>query len=43
MYEVVEHWKQYQKEKRKEIVLKEMDKFLSKLRQKNGTTRSIIS
>ena len=43
MYEVLEHWKQYQKEKRKEIALKELDEFLSKLRKKNGTTESIES
>ena len=32
-----------QKEKEKEIALKEMDKFLARLRKKNGTTKSIIS
>tara|TARA_R110002012_G_C11191425_1_gene558516 strand:- start:331 stop:462 length:132 start_codon:yes stop_codon:yes gene_type:complete len=43
MYEVLEHWKQYQKEKRKQISLKELDEFLYKLRKKNGTTESIVS
>ena len=48
MYEVIEHWKQYKKEKElqakiaKEFKLnewkKEMDKFLNKLIAKNGTT-----
>ena len=38
MYEVLEHWKQYQKEKRKQKALKEMDKFLAKLVKKNGKT-----
>ena len=43
MYEVLEHWKQYQKEKEREIALKELDEFLSKLKKKNGTTESIES
>jgi len=44
MYEAIEHWIQYKKEKdRKAKAIKEMDKFLSKLRKKNGTTESIIS
>ena len=34
MYEAVKHWKQYKQEKAKQ----EMDKFLAKLRKKNGTT-----
>ena len=48
MYEVIEHWKQYKKEKElqakiaKEFKLdkwkKEMDKFLNELVTKNGTT-----
>ena len=48
MYEANEHWKQYRKEKElqakiaKEFKLnewkKEMDKFLNKLRVKNGQT-----
>ena len=39
MYEVLEHWKQYQKEKRKQISLKELDKFIDKLVTKNGVTK----
>ena len=35
MYEVIEHWKQY---KQKQKAKQEMDKFLAKLRKKNGTT-----
>ena len=38
MYEVLEHWKQYQQDKRKQKALKEMDKFLAKLVKKNGKT-----
>ena len=48
MYEKLEHWKQYRKEKElqakiaKEFKLnewkKEMDKFLAELRKKNGQT-----
>ncbi len=48
MYETLEHWKQYKQEKElqakiaKEFKLneaiKEMDKFLAKLRKKNGQT-----
>ena len=46
MYETLEHWKQYKQEKElqesKEFKLnewkKEMDKFLTKLRNKNGQT-----
>ena len=35
MYETLEHWNQYKKiQKAKQ----EMDKFLAKLRKKNGTT-----
>ena len=33
MYEVVEHWKQYQKQKQKEIALKEMDKYFTEFYQ----------
>ncbi len=44
MYEAIEHWIQYKQEKdRKEKAIKEMDKFLAKLRTKNGTTKSITS
>jgi len=49
MYETLEHWKQYKQEKElqeklaKEFKLnewkKEMDKFLAKLRKKNGQTK----
>ena len=49
MYETLEHWKQYKQEKdlqakiAKELKLdewkKDMDKFLAKLRKKNGTTK----
>ena len=49
MYEANEHWKQYKKEKElqakiaKEFKLnqaiEEMDKFLNKLRVKNGVTK----
>ena len=39
MYEVLEHWKEYQKKKRaKAKAIKEMDKFLAKLIAKNGKT-----
>ena len=38
MYETLEHWKQYKKEKEREIALKELDEFLAKLREKNGQT-----
>ena len=44
MYEALEHWVQYKQEKeRKAKAFKEMDKFLAKLRKKNGTTKSILS
>ena len=44
MYEVIEHWVQYKQEKdRKEKAIKELDKFLAKLRKKNGQSESIIS
>jgi len=51
MYEVIENWKEYQKQKRieklelelkqmlKENSIKEMDKFINKLVTKNGTTK----
>ena len=51
MYETLEHWKEYQKQKRieklelelkqmlKENSIKEMDKFINKLVTKNGTTK----
>ena len=32
-----------QKEKEKEIAIKELDEFLAKLRKKNGQTKSILS
>ena len=35
MYEALEHWKEYQKKKQ---ALKELDKFITKLVVKNGTT-----
>ena len=49
MYEIIEHWKKYQKEKRieklekelkfllKEEKYKQLDKFMWKLYHKNGT------
>ena len=40
MYEAIEHWNKYQKEKReKEKLIKEIDKLLNKLAKKNGTTK----
>jgi hypothetical protein len=36
MYEVLEHWKEYQKKKK---ALKEMDKFIKQLIKKNGETK----
>ena len=45
MYEVLEHWDQYQKEKRAEELKKkiaakyELDKLLTKLAKKNGVTK----
>ena len=39
MYEVLEHWKQYKKEKERKESLKEMDKFLNELVTKNGVTK----
>mgnify|MGYP003151503290 CR=1 FL=1 len=51
MYEVIENWKEYQKQKRieklelelkqmlKENSIKQMDKFINKLVTKNGTTK----
>ena len=36
MYEVLEHWKEYQK---KQKALKELDKLINKLVKKNGTTK----
>ena len=39
MYEAIEHWNQYKQEKDKKAqAFKEMDKFLAKLRKKNGPT-----
>ena len=51
MYEVLEHWKEYQKKTKleklelelkqmlKENSIKEMDKFINKLSNKNGVTK----
>ena len=51
MYEVLEHWKEYQKQKQikkleqelkvmlKKEKYKELDKFMWKLYHKNGTTK----
>ena len=51
MYEVLEHWKEYQKKTKleklelelkqmlKENSIKELDKFINKLATKNGTTK----
>ena len=36
MYEVLEHWKEYQKIKKAQ---QEMDKFIAKLIKKNGSTK----
>ena len=36
MYEVLEHWKEYQKKKKAK---EEMDKFLKELITKNGVTK----
>tara|TARA_R100000315_G_C5145452_1_gene83185 strand:- start:432 stop:554 length:123 start_codon:yes stop_codon:yes gene_type:complete len=38
MYEVLENWKQYKKEKERQKALRELDEFLAKLRKKNGQT-----
>tara|TARA_R100001082_G_scaffold105578_1_gene77761 strand:- start:317 stop:439 length:123 start_codon:yes stop_codon:yes gene_type:complete len=38
MYEVLENWKQYKKEKERQRALRELDEFLAKLRKKNGQT-----
>ena len=51
MYEILEHWKEYQKQKRieklelelkqmlKENSIKELGKFIDELATKNGTTK----
>lgn len=51
MYEVLEHWKEYQKKTKleklelelkqmlKENSIKELDKFINKLSKKNGVTK----
>jgi len=51
MYETIEHWKQYKQNNKsmkmtpfliklqKEKAIKEMDKFITKLVNKNGTTK----
>ena len=36
MYEVLDHWKEYQRKKRE---LEELDKLINKLVTKNGTTK----
>ena len=36
MYEVLEHWKEYQRKKRE---LEKLDKLINKLVTKNGTTK----
>lgn len=36
MYEVLEHWNEYQKKKKAQ---QEMNKFINKLIKKNGTTK----
>mgnify|MGYP003111932588 CR=1 FL=1 len=36
MYEVIEHWNEYQKKKKAQ---QEMDKFITKLIKKNGVTK----
>ena len=36
MYEALEHWKKYQKQKQ---ALAELDKLINKLVTKNGTTK----
>ena len=36
MYEVLEHWKEYQKKKKEK---EKMDKFLKELITKNGVTK----
>ena len=36
MYEVLEHWKEYQKKKKAQ---QEMDKFIKQLVKKNGITK----
>jgi len=39
MYEIIEHWNQYKKEKEKLENQKEFDKWMNKLSVKNGTTK----
>ena len=39
MYEVLEHWKKYQKERKKIKISKEFDEWLEKLSKKNGITK----
>mgnify|MGYP003148127977 CR=1 FL=1 len=51
MYETIEHWKEYQKQKKiekleqelkvmlKKSAIKELDKFINELSVKNGTTK----
>ena len=39
MYEVLEHWKEYQKKKRIQKLQQELDEMLTKLSKKNGVTK----
>ena len=39
MEEARENWKQYKKEKEKQVAKQEMDKFLNKIIDKNGVTK----
>ena len=39
MYESIEHWNKYQKEKIIKKLQQELDKMLTKLAKKNGTTK----
>ena len=39
MYEAIEHWNKYQNEKRIKKLQQELDKMLTKLAKKNGTTK----
>ena len=39
MYEILEHWKEYQKKKRIQKLQQELDEMLTKLAKKNGVTK----
>ena len=39
MYEILEHWKEYQKKKRIQKLQQELDEMLTKLAKKNGITK----